>query len=208
MKEIIPFILSGLVFGLIAGILPGPLLTLVITETIKHSKKQGIKVAIAPLITDIPVICVCIFILDTLARFHYVLGIISLLGAVFIMYLGYESLTTKGVTDNIQNAKPHALKRGVIVNVLNPHPYIFWLTIGAPLIVKSYEISVISTVLFISVFYIFLVGSKMIIAVLVNASRTFLKDKIYIWTMRILGLILFVFACLFIKEGLTFLAIL
>lgn len=50
------FIIMGAIFGFIAGISPGPLLTLVITETITHNKSEGIKIAIAPLITDLPIL--------------------------------------------------------------------------------------------------------------------------------------------------------
>ena len=50
--ETMDFIVMGAIFGFAAGISPGPLLTLVITETIKHNKTEGIKVALAPLITD------------------------------------------------------------------------------------------------------------------------------------------------------------
>lgn len=55
MLEIFTFLISGIIFGLSAGISPGPLLALVISETLKFGRKEGIKVAIAPLITDIPI---------------------------------------------------------------------------------------------------------------------------------------------------------
>ena len=66
MTSEITFLLSGVVFGLSSGVTPGPLLTLVISETLKHGKKEGIKVAIAPLLTDLPIVLVTIFILSRL----------------------------------------------------------------------------------------------------------------------------------------------
>ena len=39
-------LLFGIVFGLAAGLSPGPLITLVVSETLKNGKKEGIKVAI------------------------------------------------------------------------------------------------------------------------------------------------------------------
>ena len=38
---------SGLILGLPAGLVPGPLLALVITQSLKHNMKEGIKVALA-----------------------------------------------------------------------------------------------------------------------------------------------------------------
>ena len=45
-----------LVLGLAAGFAPGPLLVLVISETLQHSTRAGIKVAFAPVITDLAIV--------------------------------------------------------------------------------------------------------------------------------------------------------
>src|SRR5512133_313709 len=122
--------LMGAFFGLSAGISPGPLLTLVISETIRHNRKEGIKIAIAPLLTDIPIIIVTWFIFSRLSQFNIILSLISLSGGCFFAYLGYETFNTKVLDYNIQNLRQDSLKKGVTDNLLNPHPYIFWLTIG------------------------------------------------------------------------------
>jgi len=41
------YLLPGLALGLSAGISPGPLLTLVMTQTLKHGKGEGVKVSLA-----------------------------------------------------------------------------------------------------------------------------------------------------------------
>ncbi len=46
------YLITGITFGFVAGISPGPLLALVISETIKHNHKEGIKIALSPLLTD------------------------------------------------------------------------------------------------------------------------------------------------------------
>jgi len=94
MMESMPFLISGILFGLVAGISPGPLLTLVISETLKHNKREGIIVASAPILTDVPIVLLSVFILAKLSNFNFVLGIISILGALFIGYLAWESLST------------------------------------------------------------------------------------------------------------------
>jgi len=50
------FLTIGTLLGLSAGLAPGPLLTLVISETLQHDIKSGVKVALAPFITDLPII--------------------------------------------------------------------------------------------------------------------------------------------------------
>lgn len=208
MTELITFIFSGIILGLSAGLAPGPLTTIVITETLKHGKKEGAKIAIAPLLTDIPIILIVAFILSKLSDFDFALGIISILGGLFILHLGYESLKTKGLELKTENTKPHSIKKGIIVNVLNPHPYLFWITVGVPLILKAYQINLGCSIAFIGSFYMFLIGSKLGIAFLVDKSRSFLKNKVYILTMRILGVVLLGFAAFIIYDGLKFFKVL
>ena len=58
------FIATGTILGASAGVAPGPLLTLVVAETLKHNIKEGIKVSLAPIITDMPIIILSLFLLE------------------------------------------------------------------------------------------------------------------------------------------------
>lgn len=198
----------GAVFGLTAGISPGPLLTLVISETLRHNKAEGVKIALAPLITDIPIVLLTIFFLSKMASSEIILGVISILGGIFIAFLGYDSLKSRGIDIDIQQLKPKSIRKGIIVNVLSPHPYIFWLMVGAPITIKAYRDSPLFAFVFILAFYVLLVGSKISIALVVDRSKAFLKNKWFIWTLRILGLVLIIFAILLVKEGIGYLGLL
>jgi threonine/homoserine/homoserine lactone efflux protein len=198
----------GAVFGLTAGISPGPLLTLVITETLRHNKREGVKIAVAPLITDIPIVLLTIFLLSKMAGSDIILGIISLLGGIFIAYLGYDSMKSRGIDVELQGLKIKSIRKGMMVNMLSPHPYIFWLMVGAPLILKAYQARPVAAFAFVLAFYTILVGSKISIALLVDRSKAFLKNSFFIWTVRILGAVLLVFAMLLIREGLVYLGLL
>lgn len=197
----IAFLTMGAFLGLTAGLSPGPLLTLVITETLKHSRAAGIKIAVAPLITDVPIIIFTYFIFSKLSQFHILLSLISLLGGIFFAYLGYETLTTKELVIGVQSFKSQSFKKGITANILNPNPYIFWLTAGVPTAFKAYEISLLTAILYFLFFYVTLIGSKIIIAFLVDKSKIFLKNKAYRITMQVLAGILFIFALLFLYDG-------
>jgi threonine/homoserine/homoserine lactone efflux protein len=207
MIESLPFLISGILFGLVAGISPGPLLTLVISETIKHNKKEGIFVASAPILTDIPIVLLSVFVLAKLSSFNLVLGTISISGALFIVYLAYESITIKGIELNLQKVKAQSLRKGIITNFLNPHPYLFWIAVGAPTILKGYRVNVLSVLFFILGFYLFLVGSKIMVALIVDKSKSFLKSNTYVYIIRTLGFILLIFSVIFIKDGLHYFGI-
>jgi len=194
-------VLMGTLFGFTAGISPGPLLTLVITETITHNKTEGIKVAVAPLISDLPIIIIAFLIFSNFSEFNILMSIISFLGGIFLVYLGYECLKTEGLNIEVKKVRHESLIKGIVVNILNPHPYLFWITVGTPIAIKAYQINLSALILFFLSFYSLLIGSKIVVAILVERSRTFLTNKVYIWIMRILGFSLLIFAALFIYDG-------
>jgi threonine/homoserine/homoserine lactone efflux protein len=204
----INFLTIGVILGLSAGFAPGPLLTLVISETLQQDIKSGAKVALAPIITDLPIIIVTLFILAKLSSFHKILGAISLMGGFVVLYMGYESIRSKGIDLNLQAEKSRSLLKGILVNALSPHPYLFWFSVGAPTITKAMNINSIAPWGFICGFYTMLVGSKILLAILVGKSRSFLGGKVYINTMRFLGLVLCFLAFVLFRDGLTFLGIL
>ena len=203
----INFLTIGIILGLSAGFAPGPLLTLVISETLQHDIQSGVKVALAPIITDLPIIILTLFILAKLSNFHSILGIISLIGGFFILFIGYESLRTKGVELKLQKTKPKSLTKGILANALNPHPYLFWFSVGAPIMIKAMGQNIIAPLAFIGSFYAFLVGSKILLAILVGKSKSFLTGNLYIYTMRFLGMVLCVLAFVLFYDGLKLLKI-
>lgn len=201
------FLSAGILLGLAAGFAPGPLQVLVISETLRHNIKAGIKVSIAPLITDLPIIAISLWVLSRLANFKAIIGCISILGGLFILYLGYESLKTKGVELDLSAPNPDSFRKGVITNALNPHPYIFYMTVGAPIIFKGINQSFLAALLFVATFIFFLVGSKVILAMAVEKSRSFLKGSFYIGAMRMLGLLLLFFSVILFRDGFRLLSL-
>ena len=202
MTESISFLISGIIFGLVAGISPGPLLALVISETLRHGKKEGILIAMAPLVTDLPIVFISVLILAKLSHFHLILGIISIAGALFVGYLAYESITVKPLSLSIKTVRPQSLRKGIITNFLSPHPYLFWIAVGAPMALKAYKTNLLSALFFIGGFYFLLVGSKITTALLIDKSRDILKSRGYLYTIKTLGFLLLFIALFFIRDGL------
>ena len=201
-------VVAGLVFGLSGGISPGPLLTLVISETLNHGVGAGVRVAAAPLITDLPIVGVVLLVLSRLADAEPVLGVVSCAGAVFLAVLGARGLTFRGADLEQGKGASRSLAKGVATNFLNPNPYLFWATIGGPIVVRSAAEGALVAAAFVVVFYLMLVGSKVAIAVAVGRSRRLLHSSAFVWVNRALGAALLVFAALFARDGLGYLGVL
>jgi len=199
------YLLIGTLLGLSAGLSPGPLQTLLVSETLRHDVRAGIRVALSPVITDLPIIILTVFILGQLSGFKPVLGIISLIGGLVLIYLGYKSFLVKSGDLSPKEENPKSLTKGIVVNLLNPHPYLFWFSVGAPTITKSMKQGLWVSGAFVLSFYFFLIGSKIILALLVSQSKSFLTGKGYLYTLRFLAVLLGIFALVLIREGLVLL---
>lgn len=199
------YLFMGMILGLSAGLSPGPLLALVISETISKGLGAGIRIALAPLITDLPVVTISFLLVSGLSGFDPMLGAISLIGAAVILKMGISCIRTAKELPASTGSMSGSLVKGVVINLLSPHPYLFWITIGAPSASKAWQIHPGAAAGFVTCFYLLLVGSKLTLALVVAKTRSFLAGPVYIWIMRTLGLILCFFSWGLASEGLKLL---
>lgn len=199
-------LLRGTLLGLAAGFSPGPLTLLVVSETLRHGLRSGLMVALAPLLTDLPIIALAVFLLDRLAERPALLGAIAVLGAGYLFRLGWESLRPPRSAEIPASSAPRALLRGMAANFLNPNPYIFWIGVGTPLLLEAASRSGLHAAAFAGPFFLFLVGSKLALARLVDRSRDFLGSRAFRRVLALLGLCLMAYGVLLLKEGVQRLA--
>lgn len=202
-----PALSAGVILGLSAGFAPGPLLTLVITQTLRHNTKEGVITAGAPVLTDAPIVLLAIFLFRELSRFENLLGVIAVTGALYVLYLAWETVKIGPVSMDLAQEPAHSLRKGMLINLLNPHPYLFWVTVGAPYTLQLYERHTHAPWVFIGAFYVFLIGSKILLAVIVGRFRSFLGGEVYRMIMRGLGMLLAGFAILIFRDALKFLGL-
>lgn len=193
-------LLSGLLLGLSAGLAPGPLTALLLSETLHHGRRAGLKIACVPLLSDPPVILLVLLLFSRLSDFAPLLGTLSLAGGLFVAHLSWERLGIRPSALAVDRSPPSSLRQGIIANLLNPHPYLFWITVGAPLMFRSASLG--AAALFAASFYFCLVGTKIALALLVAGFRDLLVNRFYLLLNRLLGLLLLAFALLLLRDGL------
>ncbi len=195
------YLFSGVSLGVAAGISPGPLLALLVAQTLRHGLREGAKVAIAPLLSDLPIVLACVVAVGRAADLGTPLAWISILGGGMVAYLAYDCLRTSGLPAAGGPAAPRSVFKAVGVNLLNPHVYVFWATVGAPMLLQGLRRADGSALAFGAGFYICLVGSKLIVVSLVHRSRGMLKGRGYFWAMRIMGVVLLGIAGWMVARG-------
>ena len=164
--------LLGFSLGLSAGLAPGPLLALVIQRTLRYGPVSGLRIALAPLITDLPIVALALLVISRLpaAALHGMMAA----GGLFVLWLAWEAWHETGAGLAAEEESPSAQQdflRGAMINFLNPHPYLFWGTVGAPLVVQAWRLSPWQAFGFVFTFYLMLVGSKVVLALLLGRFR-------------------------------------
>jgi threonine/homoserine/homoserine lactone efflux protein len=197
------YLLLGLSLGFSAGLSPGPLLTLVITRSLARGFWSGLRVALSPLITDIPIILLTLLLFNALPPLFE--QAVTVVGGLYVIYLGIETMRSArhaGLADQV--ARPGEtqmdLWQGALVNFLSPHPWLFWIAIGAPTLTRAWQTGPAYALAFLLGFYALLIGGKIAVALAVAGGRRFLTDALYRWTLAGTGALLCLFGLLLLWQ--------
>ena len=194
-------VVTGVLFGLASGLTPGPLTTLVMTETLRHGFKNGLQVAVSPALTDAPIVIAAILLLARIGKQEPILGSIYLAGACVLFWLGWSTLRSDPCDPAATAARPRSLWKGVVANVVNPHPYLFWATVGGPILLRAAGVGWATAVGFLGAHYGLMIGSKVVLAFIVGRGRAVLSSRVYRVVLRTLGLVLLGYGALFLREA-------
>jgi threonine/homoserine/homoserine lactone efflux protein len=157
---------TGAFLGLSCGLAPGPLLALLLAQTLRHGPREGCKIALTPLVTDAPIIVVALVLAAKLAELRPLLSIVSIAGGAFVLFLAWESFRPARQEAEGPAEQPRSWFKGIFTNLLNPHPWLFWLTVGAATLAKAVAQNWLVAVAFLCGFHLLLVGSKVLVALL------------------------------------------
>ncbi len=202
----IGYLLQGIALGFVSGISPGPLFGLLISQTMKGGWRAGICTVLAPLLTDFPIILLFVFVLSHVPA--VVLHGMSIIGGLFVIYLGYETVQSgmKGSTEEVagkaEEIPKHVMLKAATTNLLNPHPYLFWATVGSTLLLQGFAKDGISApVGFLIGFYTLLVRVKIVMVLLLSWGRNWIRGKTYHRLLIVSGLLLTGLGLLLVWEG-------
>ncbi len=191
-------ILLGVTIGWAAGVSPGPLNLLIVQSALRSGAVAGILVAISPLVTDAPIVALAVFVASNVPA--AALTALSVGGGLYLVWLGISEWRSVVRSQSDPAAGSH-LRRGVVANLLSPHPWLFWLTVGGPITVTAWDRSPPAAVGFLVAFFGLLVGVKVAIAVVVARAGRRLTDRGRILTARIGGAALVLVGLVVIAGG-------
>ena len=137
------FALAALTFGLVAGLKPGPLGVFIIHQTMSKSNRHGLFASMAPLISDGPIILFSLFLTVQIEDIDWLVSLISILGALYLASLAFKIYKAPlSINPNGSSGGSSSLLTAIKINLLNPAPYVFWLTIGSSYILMGDSLEV------------------------------------------------------------------
>jgi len=167
------YIIQGIGYGFAAAVQPGPFQTYLISQTLSKGWKRTFPTVLAPLISDGPIIALCLLVLSQvpawLQRFLYIVG------GSFILYLGYGAYRAyKNFDSNIssrESGAPQGVIKAALVNLLNPNPYLYWTLVTGPILLTGLRETFAHGVGFIAGFFASLILTLSAIVLVFGTAR-------------------------------------
>jgi len=191
---VLSYLIFGITYAFAAAVQPGPLQTYIISQTLKKGWRPTLPAAFAPVISDIPILTLVLFLLSTMPDSFIV--ILRIGGGLFLLYLGFRAFKSWKEFDEDQTISNESgqqtLFNAVFVNILNPAPYLGWSLIMGPLFLEGWRLAPINGIAMIIGFYLTMILTLAGIVILFGFARKF-GPKVSKLLIGLSSIVLFVF---------------
>jgi threonine/homoserine/homoserine lactone efflux protein len=164
----------GAALGFSAAASPGPFQAWLLSRAARHGVRRTLPLALAPLLSDGPVVAVVLMALSTAPP--WLLRALGIGGGAFLLWLAWGTLRSLGEDPGAPGAPVEdaggSLLRAALVNAAGPGPWIFWSTVCGPILVEAWRAAPARGLAFLAGFYALLVGGNaLVVAVFGLAGR-------------------------------------
>jgi threonine/homoserine/homoserine lactone efflux protein len=207
--DIFSFVITVVLITASGALAPGPLFFETITQGTKTGAKSGLIFSIAHTVVEFSLIMLFAFGLITIARTSEVKLLIGILGGIVLILFGtfqiFKIYFTKSEKQKEKKPSKHKLFLiGIIFTGLNPYFIIWWLTVGAQLIIIAYEFAAILGVIFMYICHVWMDYVWLIsVAHFSKKGKNILGLKWYKPMMAFFGFILIYFGLNFLIDAIN-----
>ena len=173
MPVFIAYLVQGSGLGLFAATQPGSFQMFLISQSLKNGWRRTLPLALAPLLSDLPIIAVIMLVLTRLPDSF--LRVLRIAGGLFLLYLAWSAFSAwrSYRTDQTVEAEneSHSIWKAALINFLNPNVYIFWGLIGGAILAQGWQESPALPFIFLAAFYVVMVSATAAIIILFGTAR-------------------------------------
>ena len=214
MNEVYQIFIGSMIVAFSGALVPGPMLTLVISSVARKGFWTSFFIVVGHSLLELVVVIGFFLGILKFLDNPLIARIIGLLGGIFLLYMGIDivvSIFKKKFTIDFKSVLKQrtitgkstmtVIFKGILISLMNPYWFIWWISIGAAFLLKSVEFNMAG----ISSFYIGHISADFIwylfIGFLVNTGRRFFNQKIYNGILIACSIFLFYLGIRFIIEA-------
>jgi threonine/homoserine/homoserine lactone efflux protein len=198
------YLIFGITYAFAAAVQPGPLQTYIISQTLEKGWRKTLPAVFAPVISDIPVLILVLFLLSAMPdNFISIFRTIGGLFLIFLAFRAFKSWQNFNPNKSISNESGRkTLFNAVIVNLLNPNPYLGWSLIMGPVFLEGWKLAQINGIALIAGFYLTIILSLAGIIILFGFAGK-LGPKVSKILIGLSAIALFLFGCFQLWTGIN-----
>ena len=164
----VSYLILGITYAFAAAVQPGPMQSYLISQTLRKGWQHTLPAAFAPLISDGPIIVLVVFLLSRVPE--RMINILQFIGGVFLLYLAIDAWKAWKNFDSVKVlhtvSSRTTIRQAVLVNFLNPAPYIGWSLVMGPILLKALRESYLYGIVLVLSFYMTIVVTQIGIVLL------------------------------------------
>ena len=164
-------LLIGAGFAFAAAIQPGPLQAFLISRVTATGWRRTLPACLSPLLSDPPIALLVLLVLGQLPAI--VQHLLRASGGGLLLYFAWAAFREwrhPSATDSHRSA-PQTLLEAVLVNVLNPNPYLGWALVLGPAVLAAWHEQPSNALALVGAFYGTMVAMLALFILLVGTVR-------------------------------------
>ena len=196
------YLIQGIGYGFAAASQPGPFQAFLVSQSLTRGWKRALPGALAPLVSDGPIILLCVLVLSQLP--DWLQQVMYILGGLFVLYLAYGAYKSwRDYDETIAHPElsgQQTILKAALTNAISPGAYLFWMFITGPLLVQGWRETPVHGLALLVGFYATLIsGLAVIIVIFGSAAR--LGPKLNRALLGISSIVLFGFGLYQLWKG-------
>jgi len=206
--QIIDFIATIIILTASGALAPGPLFFATISQGTKNGAKSGLIFSISHTIVEFLIIILLALGLLTISEQPFVKIVIGLIGGIVLIIFGliqiYSTIYKSNEKDIKKISNHHLFLIGLVFTGLNPYFIIWWLTVGAQLIIIALEFAALIGVIFMFICHVWIDYLWLTsVAYFSKKGKNIMSSKWYKPLMIIFGAILIYYGFNFIISAVS-----
>jgi threonine/homoserine/homoserine lactone efflux protein len=164
-------VLFGVGLAFAAVVQPGPLQAFLVSRVATLGWRRTLPACLAPVVSDGPIALAALVVVGQMS--HGAQRVLQASGGLFLVYLGWATLVRwrRGDDGGDDASSPRTLFEAVVVNLLNPNPYLAWALVLGPAVHAAWDRSVAEAIGLVTGFYGTFVSGLAAFIALVGTTR-------------------------------------